>query len=118
MEAKLQKSAVLNELFGDLHRKHLQPEKKIEKIENAQQGDVTLYISLATLALQSISTLVDVLTLFGRKNPDSLDEKYYIRLIYKNGQEVVLKNLSLQQKIEKLKVIAEQKEDISYLEIG
>jgi hypothetical protein len=117
LDKKLKRSNLLNKLYGDLHNKHLKVEKTVTEVDKAQ-GDLTLYLTIASVSLQVISTMIDVFTLFDKKSANNSDVKYFINVIYKNGQVVKQGNLTSKEKIEKLKVLKEQFDEVSYIEIG
>jgi len=114
------KSAILNELYSQLQHKHIQVEKKSEKVNDAQ-GDINLYLTIANLTLQAISTLIDTLTFFGNKNKNKKEYqeiKYYVNITLKNGQIINQKNLpydKMQKIVHKAK---ENFNEIAIIEIG
>jgi len=90
---------LLDEIYNDLNRKDIQSQKATKKIEGAM-GDVTTYIALVALSVQSIDTLINYLSY--RQS----QKKNYLHFKYKDGIEVKLENLSqdeLNDKKEKLR---------------
>ena len=120
MSDNLIKSTILNELYSQLQRKHIQVEKKSEKIDNAQ-GDITLYLAIATLTLQAISTLIDILNYNNNKykaKKEYQEVKYYVNIKLKNGQIISQKNLPYEKMQKILEKAKENFNEIDIIEIG
>lgn len=110
------KPELLDEFYAKLHREHISVDKDIQKIENAQ-GDITLYLTIAGLTMQTISTFLDVLTYFNSKH-SSRNEQFYIHIRFKDGTIVKLENLSKEEQNRKLNILSEKYDNIDFIEIG
>ena len=110
------KPELLDELFAEFKKRHLSVEKETKQVENAQ-GDITLYLSVAQLALQTISTFLDVLTYFNEKYT-YLNNNHYIHIKFSDGRVVKLENISKEERRVKLNTLREKFNEIDFIEIG
>ena len=115
MKIKSNNSELLNELYGDMFREHLDVKRTKENVKDAQ-GDITLYLTIATLTLQAMSTIIDILTYFDSKH--AKDENHFVHIVYKNGQIVKFENLSDEEKQNKLKILKKQFDQVEYIKVG
>ena len=82
-----QNPQLLDEIYNDLNKKNIQSQKATKKIEGAM-GDVTTYISLASLGIDTIGILLTYLS-FRQSQKNN-----FLHFKYKDGIEVKLENLS------------------------
>jgi len=78
---------LLDEISNELDRKNIESQKVKKKIDGAM-GDVTVYIALATLGMQTIDVFINYLSY--RQS----QKNNYIHFKYKDGLEVKFDNLS------------------------
>ena len=102
---------LLDEIFNDLRKEHIESEKMTQKSDGAM-GDVTIYIALTALGLQGIDTFISYLAYRVSQ------KKNYIHFTYKDGTTIKLNNLSKEEQQVKLNDLKKQFDNLEYLEIG
>lgn len=113
MKIKSDNPLLLDEIYNELKRKNIQSDKITEKIDGAM-GDVTTYIALAALGVQTIDLFINYLSY--RQS----QKNNYLHFKYKDGIEVKFNNLSKDElKTKELQIrkdIADNK--IEFIDIG
>jgi len=104
-------SKLLDEIYNDLEKKNIETNKVTKKVEGAM-GDITTYISLGVLGLDTIAIFLNYLTF--RQN----QKKNYLHFKYKNGLEIKFDNLSKLERDLKIKKIEIDFSQLEYIHIG
>jgi len=97
---------ILDELFNDLKREHIEVEKETHNVEGSMAIGETV-----SLILESVDKVLNILTFFiNQKN-------YYIHIKFKDGREMKFNDLSEERQQQEFNAIKGNKE-VFFLEIG
>ena len=93
---------VLDELFNDLKREHIETTKETKDVDGGMAFDgttIALIFAGGTLTLKAIDTLINILNFYENKKKLELErlkskKNFYIHIKLKDGREMNLNELS------------------------
>lgn len=117
-------SLLLDELYNELQRKHIEVEKESREIDGSMAAGTTVALIVvgATLFLKSIDTIINILNYFEKNKlleNKHLAEKnnFYIHIKLKDGREMSLMDLTKEKQRQESKSIKDNLE-ILFIDMG
>ncbi len=110
-------SQLLDEIYNDLNRKNIESEKGTKKIDGAM-GDVTVFIALSALGMQTIDVFINYLSYRQSQKNNFVHFKY--KEEYNGGIEVKLENLTKDEVIAKKEQLRDDinNNKLDYINVG
>ena len=116
---------ILDELFNDLKREHIEITKETQSVDGGMLIDgvtIALIFAGGTLTLKGIDTLLNILNFYEKKKQAELERfksetNFYIHIKLKDGRELNLNDLSKEKQKKEYNAVKSQLEILS-IEMG
>lgn len=93
-------SLLLDKLYNELEKEHINVSKKSTDVEGAMSATgITTALSIADLTFKTIDTILKLLNFFQKQ------KNYYIHIKLKDGREMKLNNISEEKQIEEFNAV-------------
>jgi len=116
---------ILDELFNDLKREHIELTKETKEVDGGMAiGGATIALILGggTLTLKAVDSLLNILNFYENKKKVELErlkskKRFYIHIKLKNGKEMTLNDISEEKQKQEYDAVKGQLEILS-IEMG